>query len=58
MIAHDDALVPALTHLTVSVAAADDIVRSKEASGREKDRAAVPSMRRDFGLDAAILRRR
>jgi hypothetical protein len=38
-------------HLTVSVAAADDIVRSKEASGREKDRAALPSMRRDFGHD-------
>ena len=38
-------------HLTISVAAAEDIVRSKEASGREKDRAALPSMRRDFGLD-------
>lgn len=38
-------------HLTISVAAAEDIVRSKEASGREKDRATLPSMRRDFGLD-------
>ncbi|HXP36843.1 MAG TPA: hypothetical protein VN817_03670 [Solirubrobacteraceae bacterium] len=38
-------------HLTISVAAAEDIVRSKEASGREKDRAALPSMRREFGLD-------
>lgn len=38
-------------HLTISVAAAEDIVRSKETSGREKDRAALPSMRRDFGLD-------
>jgi hypothetical protein len=37
-------------HLTIAVAAAEDIVRSKEASGREKDRAALPSMRRDFGL--------
>jgi hypothetical protein len=35
--------------LTVVVAARDDIVRSKEASGREKDRAALPQMRRDFG---------
>jgi hypothetical protein len=37
--------------LTVVVAAADDIVRSKEAAGREKDRAALPQMRQDF-LDA------
>jgi hypothetical protein len=39
-------------HLTIVVAAAEDIVRSKESAGREKDRAALPSMRRDFGLDA------
>jgi hypothetical protein len=39
-------------HLTIAVAAAEDIVRSKEAAGREKDRAALPSMRRDFGLEA------
>jgi hypothetical protein len=38
-------------HLTIAVAAAEDIVRSKEASGRAKDRAALPSMRRDFGLE-------
>jgi hypothetical protein len=38
-------------HLTIVVAAAEDIVRSKEASGRETDRAALPRMRRDLGLD-------
>jgi hypothetical protein len=38
-------------HLTIVVAATEDIVRSKESSGREKDRAALPGMRRDFGLD-------
>lgn len=38
-------------HLTIVVAAAEDIVRSKEASGREKDRAALPRMRQDLGLD-------
>jgi len=38
-------------HLTIVVAATEDIIRSKEASGREKDRAALPGMRRDFGLD-------
>jgi hypothetical protein len=34
--------------LTVVVAAPRDIVRSKEAAGREKDRAALPQMRRDL----------
>jgi hypothetical protein len=34
--------------LVVIVAAAEDVVRSKEASGRDKDRAALPQMRRDF----------
>jgi hypothetical protein len=34
--------------LTVVVAARDDILRSKEASGRAKDLAALPQMRRDF----------
>lgn len=34
--------------LTVVVAAPDDILRSKEAAGREKDRAALPQMRQDF----------
>ena len=38
-------------HLTIVVAAIEDIVKSKEASGREKDRAALPSMRRDFGVN-------
>jgi hypothetical protein len=38
-------------HLTIVVAARDDIVRSKEASNREKDRAALPGMRRDFARD-------
>lgn len=37
-------------HLTIVVAATDDIVRSKESSNREKDRAVLPGMRRDFGL--------
>lgn len=37
-------------HLTIVVAAKDDIVRSKESSNREKDRAVLPAMRRDFGL--------
>lgn len=32
----------------VVVAAPDDILRSKEAAGREKDRAALPQMRQDF----------
>ena len=40
--------------LTVVVAAPNDILRSKEAAGREKDRAALPQMRRDF-LDAGAL---
>jgi len=40
--------------LTVVVAAPDDILRSKEAAGREKDRAALPQMRQDF-LDAGVL---
>jgi len=40
--------------LTVLVAAPDDILRSKEAAGREKDRAALPQMRRDF-VDAGAL---
>lgn len=37
--------------LTILVAAASDIVRSKEASNREKDRAVLPGMRRDLGLE-------
>jgi hypothetical protein len=37
--------------LRIVVAATDDIVRSKEAAGREKDRAALSRMREDFGLD-------
>jgi hypothetical protein len=40
-----------LDHLTIVVAATEDIVRSKESSNREKDRAVLPGMRRDFGLD-------
>lgn len=39
-----------LDHLTIVVAATDDIVKSKESSNREKDRAVLPGMRRDFGL--------
>ena len=33
---------------SVLVAAPGDIVASKEAAGREKDRAALPQMREDF----------
>ncbi len=40
--------------LTVVVADADDILRSKEAAGREKDLAALPQMRRDFIDSGAI----
>lgn len=36
------------------MAAPDDILRSKEAAGREKDRAALPQMRQDF-RDAGVL---
>ena len=39
-------------HLTILVAGAQDVVRSKESSNRAKDRAALPGMRRDLGLDA------
>jgi len=41
----------AFEHLTIVVAATEDIVKSKESSGREKDRAVLPRMRREFGLD-------
>jgi hypothetical protein len=40
--------------LTVVVAAPDDILRSKEAAGREKDRAALPQMRQDFRDSGAL----
>ena len=40
--------------IVVAVAAPDDILRSKEAAGREKDRAALPQMRQDF-RDAGAL---
>ncbi len=40
--------------LTVVVADADDILRSKEAAGRDKDLAALPQMRRDFIDSGAI----
>ncbi len=40
--------------LTVVVAAAEDILRSKEAAGREKDLAALPQMRRDFSEAGAL----
>jgi hypothetical protein len=36
------------------VAAPDDILRSKEAAGRQKDRAALPQMGQDF-RDAGAL---
>jgi hypothetical protein len=40
--------------LIVVVAAPDDILRSKEAAGREKDRAALPQMRQDFRDSGAL----
>ena len=40
--------------LTVLVADPDDILRSKEAAGREKDRAALPQMRQDFRDSGAL----
>ena len=40
--------------LTVVVAAPDDILRSKEAAGREKDRAVLPQMREDFRASGAL----
>lgn len=39
--------------LTVMVAAADDILRSKEAAGREKDLAALEQMKKDFEAASA-----
>jgi hypothetical protein len=41
-----------LEHLTIVVASPEDVVRSKEASGRDKDLAALPAIRKDLGLDA------
>ncbi len=40
----------------IVVAAPEDILRSKQAAGREKDRAALAQMRRDF-LEAGALER-
>ena len=40
--------------VTVLVACADDILRAKEAAGREKDRAAPPQMRQDFRDSGAL----
>ncbi|HXD56065.1 MAG TPA: DUF6036 family nucleotidyltransferase [Solirubrobacteraceae bacterium] len=37
-------------HLTILVAASEDIVTSKEAAGRHKDLAALPTLRDDLGL--------
>ena len=42
--------------LIVVVAAPEDILRSKQAAGREKDRAALAQMRRDF-VEAGALER-
>jgi hypothetical protein len=39
-----------MDRLTILVASTDDIVKSKEASNRDKDRAVLPGMRREFGL--------
>jgi hypothetical protein len=40
--------------LALVVAAPEDILRSKEAAGRAKDRAALPEMRRDFADAGSI----
>jgi hypothetical protein len=40
--------------LVVAVAAPADVLRSKEAAGREKDLAALPQMRRDFEKSGAL----
>lgn len=40
--------------LVIVLAAADDIVRSKEAAGRAKDLAALPTIRRSF-IDAGVI---
>lgn len=40
--------------LTVVVADPDDVLRSKEAAGRDKDRAALPQMRRDFVAEGTL----
>jgi hypothetical protein len=40
--------------ITVLVAACEDILRSKEAAGREKDRAALPQMRQDFADSGSL----
>jgi hypothetical protein len=40
--------------LTVVVAVPADILRSKEAAGREKDQAALPQMREDFRDSGAL----
>ena len=42
----DDLLVAVAPDLTVKVASLADVIRSKEAAGREKDRAALPLLRR------------
>ena len=42
----DELLVAVAPDLTVKVASLPDVIRSKEAAGREKDRAALPLLRR------------
>lgn len=42
--------------LTIVVAHPADILRSKEAAGRDKDAAALPAMRRDFERSGAMRR--
>ncbi len=56
---HADWLARASEHrldgeLTVLVADPDDVLRSKEAAGREKDRAVLPQMRKDFRESGAL----
>jgi hypothetical protein len=42
-----------LEHLTIVVASAEDVVRSKEAAGRDKDLAALPALREELGLSGS-----
>jgi hypothetical protein len=40
--------------LTIVVAAPADILRSKSAAGRDKDRQVIPGMRRSFEADGLL----
>ena len=44
----------ATADLDIAVAAPDDILRSKQAAGRDKDLAALPQMPQDFRDSGAL----